>query len=355
MPKLAILHAPFSMRSAHATLGSETVAGLTAAGIPCEGHDLWPDWTARWLWHSRLPGRRRLFDAVAARYGLSRLSPVIARNDWIWVNGPGRPLDTGCAFEKGLLRAGKRYVFHFADDWFSVESLKALALARLPLADLVVVPTLPLRNRVLEFAPQARVLCLEEPIDIDRLAPTHPEGGGEPLLAWCGNPYNLKEVPNCAQALERVYREIPFRLRIITGQSRPEFSLPIPWEWHPYDFSREAALLAGAAAGLAPLLDTPYARCKGSYKVKTYQAAGLPVVASPVGHQALIVEHGRDGFLVRTEEEWVEALLTLLRDPAKVAAMGKAARHTAETRFSHAVLMPQWAAGLRQELGHVAD
>ena len=355
MPKLAILRAPFSMRSAHAIAGPETAAGLTAAGVQCEGHDLWPESAARWLWHSKIPGRRRLFDAVIARYGLWRLSSVVAENDWLWISGASRPLDSGCAFEKGLRRAGKKYIFHLLDDWFSVDSLRELALARLPLADLVVVPTPPLQRRVLEFAPQARVLCLEEPIDIDRLAPSQPAGGREPLLVWCGNPSNLKEVPNCAQALERVYREIPFRLRIITGQSRPAISLPIPWEWHPYESNSEAALLAGASAGLAPLLDTPYARCKGSYKVKTYLAAGLPVVASPVGHQAVIVEHGRAGFLVQTEEEWVEALLTLLRDPTRVEAMGKAARHTAETRFSHAVLMPQWAAGLRQELGHVAD
>ena len=353
MPKLAILRAPFSMRSGEAA-GPQSVAGLTAAGLPCEGGDLWPDAAARWLWHSKIPGRRRLFDAVAARYGLWRLSPVVARNDWIWISGASRPLDTACTFEKKLLRLGKRYVFQLLDDWFSVDSLRALALARLPLADLVVVPTPPLVGRVREFAPQARVLCLEEPIDIDRLAPTQPEGARLPLLAWSGNPNNLKEVPNCARALERVHREVPFQLRVISGQSRPAFSLPIPWEWHAYDASREAALLAGASAGLAPMLDTPYARCKGSYKVKTYLAAGLPVVASPVGHQAMIVEHGCEGFLVQTEDEWVEALLTLLRDPARAAAMGKAARHTAETRFSHAVLMPQWAAGLRQELGHVA-
>ena len=354
MPKLAILRLPFSLRSGELT-GPQTLAGLTAAGLPTAGYDLWPDWPVRWLWHSSIPGRRRIFNAVVARYGLWRLWPAIAETEWIWICGASRPLDTGCAFEKKLRRTGKRYIFQLVDDWFSVPFLRELALARLPLADLIVVNTPPLVDRVREFAPQAKILMLEDPIDVDRLAPPDLDAARKPLLAWSGNPNNLKEVPNCAAALERVYREVPFEFRIISGHKRPSLALPIPWEWHPYNAEREAELLAGASAGLAPMLDTPYARCKGSYKVKTYFAAGLPVVASPVGHQAMIVEHGRNGFLAETEDEWVEALLTLLRDPAKAAAMGKAARHTAETRFSHAVLMPQWAAGLRQELGHVAD
>jgi glycosyltransferase involved in cell wall biosynthesis len=354
MRELAILRAPFSMRSAHAIAGPKTVAGLTAAGIQCEGYDLWPEWIAKWLWHSRIPGRRRLFNAFAARYGLWRLSDVVRKNDWIWISGASRPHDARCAFERRLLRAGKTYIFHLLDDWFSVDGLRELALARLPLANLVVVPTSSLGTRVLEFAPATKVLRLEEPIDVDRFAPIHFEASREPMLVWCGNPNNLKEVPNCAHALERVYREVPFRLRIITGQARPALTLPVPWEWHAYDDNREAELMAGASAGLAPLLDTPYARCKGSYKVKTYLAAGLPPVASPVGHQANIVEHGCDGFLAETETDWVEALMTLLRDPERAATMGQAARQKAERQFSHAVLMPQWAEQLSNELGHVA-
>ena len=238
MPRLAILRPPFSMRSAHGIAGPETVAGLAAAGIQCEGHDLWPEWMAKWLWHSRIPGRRRLFDASAARYGLWRLSKAIRRNDWIWISGPSRPYDAGCAFERELLRAGMKYIFHLLDDWFSVDGLRELALARLPLANLVVVPTPPLKRRVLEFAPLAKVLCLEEPIDIDRLAPIRSQTLREPMLVWCGNPHNLKEVPNCAQALEHVYRKLPFRLRIICGRSRPALTLPVPWEWHAYDSTK---------------------------------------------------------------------------------------------------------------------
>jgi glycosyltransferase involved in cell wall biosynthesis len=76
-------------------------------------------------------------------------------------------------------------------------------------------------------------------------------------------------------------------------------------------------------------------------------ACGLPVIASPVGVNTEIVEHGVNGFLASTEAEWIEALRTLLSDAALRARMGEAGRRKVERDYSLQVWGPRVAQILR--------
>jgi glycosyltransferase involved in cell wall biosynthesis len=84
-------------------------------------------------------------------------------------------------------------------------------------------------------------------------------------------------------------------------------------------------------------------------KVLQYMAAGLPVIANPVGVHAEMVRHGETGFLAATPAEWAGAVAALVRDPLLRRRMGLAGRRRAETHFSVAVGAAQWA-DLLQEL-----
>jgi glycosyltransferase involved in cell wall biosynthesis len=95
--------------------------------------------------------------------------------------------------------------------------------------------------------------------------------------------------------------------------------------------------------GLMPLMDTPWARGKCGYKLIQYMACGLPVIASPVGVNREIVQHGVNGFLAETDSEWRTALSTLLGDPALRLTMGQAGRKMVEDRYSLQVWGPRVA------------
>jgi glycosyltransferase involved in cell wall biosynthesis len=64
------------------------------------------------------------------------------------------------------------------------------------------------------------------------------------------------------------------------------------------------------------------------------QAAGLPVVARATTGARTILRHGATGLLGETQGALVAATLALLDDPGRAAAMGKAAREGARSRFA---------------------
>lgn len=96
-----------------------------------------------------------------------------------------------------------------------------------------------------------------------------------------------------------------------------------------------------------PLTDTPWSRGKCGYKLIQYMAFGIPVIASPVGVNAEIVEHGVNGFLASSDAEWVEALQTLLQDPDLRARMAETGRRRVERDYSLQVSGPRVAQMLR--------
>jgi glycosyltransferase involved in cell wall biosynthesis len=85
---------------------------------------------------------------------------------------------------------------------------------------------------------------------------------------------------------------------------------------------------------VAPLVDSPFNRCKSDLKFLEYAACGLPVVLSRVTPYSLTVRHGEDGLLTDNDDEsWFRALESLALQPELRARLGAAARRRAETEF----------------------
>ena len=99
--------------------------------------------------------------------------------------------------------------------------------------------------------------------------------------------------------------------------------------------------------------DDFWSRGKCGLKVLQYMAAGLPVVAKPVGVQAELVRHGETGFLAATPAEWADAVGRSARDPELRRRMGWAGRRLVESRYSVPVGGRLWLGvldGLREQL-----
>jgi glycosyltransferase involved in cell wall biosynthesis len=63
-------------------------------------------------------------------------------------------------------------------------------------------------------------------------------------------------------------------------------------------------------------------------------AAGLPVVASPVGINSQMVTPGTNGYLAGSVEQWLEVFRKLGNDPELCLKMGQSGRRQAEQMYN---------------------
>ena len=110
----------------------------------------------------------------------------------------------------------------------------------------------------------------------------------------------------------------------------------------PWSEAAEAAAIAGADIGISWLPDDEWSLGKCGLKILQYMAAGLPVVANPVGVQRDLVHHGKTGFLAETVQQWTEAVSRLAREPELRRRMGQAGRQRAQKDFSVATGAARW-------------
>ena len=165
-------------------------------------------------------------------------------------------------------------------------------------------------------------------------------------IGWIGSPSTARYLRAVAPALANVCADARACVRLIGAGAAdlPGVSVDaIPWREET-----EVDEIRRCDVGIMPLPDEPWARCKCGFKLIQYMACGLPVVASPVGVNQQIVEHGVNGFLVQTHQEWLTALDTLRNDPALRARMGAAGRRKVETTYCLQVTASQYVRVLRQ-------
>lgn len=331
-------------------LNGKMARWLTRCGVPCVVKDIWSDFWAKTLFFSRLPYLYRFYRQGVAPFNCWLHLHQIQSCDVVWVGGTSLPIfDTSCWFEKKVIERGASLIYWMEDDWFSDPAMKESAEKRMELAHLVVAVTPTLLERIRDLYPNNSVILLEEAIDVERLAPRQLHARtAEPLVIAGGRPWSLEKLSMIDGVLKRVYQDIPFKLRIITGAERPNLNISIPWEWLPYDRREEAEHAAGAVAGLAPLENTVFNSCKGNYKVKTYMAMGIPPLTSSVGYNRQLIQHGETGFLLQSSMEWEEALRMLLKNPSMAQRIGTAARDAMTQRYSYEALMPVWAQALQR-------
>ena len=152
-------------------------------------------------------------------------------------------------------------------------------------------------------------------------------------LVWIGSSSTKKYLLQLIPALESLHGKVAnLRLKIIADFTVSISNLQVM----PVAWSREieARELASSHIGIAPLPDDPWTRGKCGLKVLQYMAAGLPVVASPCGVQAEIVQQGVSGLLAQSLDEWNSALVFLATDLALRIKMGEAAIQRVTRSFS---------------------
>jgi glycosyltransferase involved in cell wall biosynthesis len=277
-----------------------------------------PAWAAAAL-AARLPGviasyrsdvtlyQRELLSTVATLEGFGRSPRVLDVDDAIWLYRGGRAVAKRCA----LVICGNDYIAEHMGSW----------------------------------AP--RVAVLPTAVDTDRYRPIDDAAltPSEPVIGWMGTSSNFAYLTAIEPALAAVLEARPQSHLLIVSDRAPALpTLPADrWRFRRWTAEREVADLQSMAVGLMPLVDTPWARGKCSFKMLSYMACGVPVVVSPVGMNRDVLSRGQVGLAATTKANWVEALVALIDDLDARRAYGREGRRIVETAFSVRTLAPQLA------------
>lgn len=269
-------------------------------------------------------------------------------HDLVWIEKDALPWLPG-GIERALLGRSARYVldyddavFHHYDDHRSLLVRRLLGRKHDGLmrrASLVLAGNDYLAQRACA-AGAGRVQILPTVVDIDRFTDVSGRAPRQGALevVWIGQRSTGRYLQPLAPVMRRLDEAGVCRFTAI-GIDAAQFGLPmrsVPW-----DEAREASMLSKFDAGIMPLPDTPFERGKCGYKLIQYMACGLPVIASPVGVNARIVEHGLNGLLASDALAWQDALESLASDPALRRRMGGAGRMLVEREYCYQVTAPQ--------------
>ena len=157
---------------------------------------------------------------------------------------------------------------------------------------------------------------------------------GSITVGWTGSHSTLKYLEGILPVVKMLEREFPKQFRfVVIADRRPSFSLAslryLPW-------SRETEIkdLVQFDIGLMPLTDDIWSQGKCGLKALQYMALGIPTVASSIGVNNSILDHGVNGYLCSTEADWKISLTNLISNPALCRQMGRAAREKIINSYS---------------------
>jgi glycosyltransferase involved in cell wall biosynthesis len=253
--------------------------------------------------------------------------------------------------ERILARSGVPYVFDFDDAvWVRYVSPanSYLSYLRFPgktatlcrLARHVMAGNAYLRDYALRYNPHVTVVPTT--IDTERYRPLPPRNPGRPVIGWTGSYSTEQYLAIVRPALERLRARHDFKFVVVGGGTFTATGVEV--EHRPWRAATEVEDLADFDIGLMPLPDAEWERGKCGLKALQYMALGVPVLVSPVGVNTEIVEHGRNGLLAASPEEWDEQLARLLESPALRRTLGEAGRATVEAGYSALSQAPRVAA-----------
>ncbi|WP_319825145.1 glycosyltransferase family 4 protein [Thalassovita sp.] len=186
------------------------------------------------------------------------------------------------------------------------------------------------------IAEGGRAVTLEVAEDTNRIPMHAPHTNDGPVtIGWLGSPSTAKYLHLIQPALRRIAAQHPNLRWEVMGAG--EFQMEgVPWTATDWSLGSELQALARFDIGLMPLPAEDWAKGKSGGKARTYMAAGIVPVCSAIGYNLELVKDGQTGFLCGSDEEWTNALSTLIADPSLRQRIAENARAEVQIRFDPA-------------------
>jgi glycosyltransferase involved in cell wall biosynthesis len=252
------------------------------------------------------------------------------KNDVVWM--------------RKCLKLGKRVIFEFDDDYFSLPSwngtghlfkpVKTSFISALRTAPKITVTTERLKTVYQGMTKEITVL--PNSIDLVRLKESLETYPIKPRIinhvdqvdlktldgfriGWAGSATHKKDLEVVQDVLIRLARRYPSVRIFMLGAASDDIIHKIPRkqlfliEGVPVDWYLPILSCLGLHVGLAPLVNIDFNLSKSNLKLLEYMSVGAVPLASPVGEYFRTLEEGKDiGFLCSSHQDWELRLIQLM-------------------------------------------
>jgi len=275
---------------------------------------------------------RRIFDI----YRIRRFDIVYV---FMWVTPIGTSL-----FERLFRRWSKHLIFDVEDNVLIEKGNEINPMVKVLKSPVKTTYLIKFANHVITSSPFLNDYCVKlninksctyisSSVDTDRFLPKNSYSNDNKVtIGWTGTFSSKIYLDLLRNVLLELNKRVDFKLRII-GNFDYEFP-GIDLDLIQWSSEHEVQDLQAIDIGIYPLTQDEWVLGKSGLKAIQYMAFGLPTVATKVGTTPMIIEHMKNGWLVNTDEEWINALETLIRNPVIRQNMGKLARASVIDNYS---------------------
>ena len=220
---------------------------------------------------------------------------------------------------------GKRIIFDFDDRIYREEDCREANSPFhrfLTLSNTVIVSVPAMKNELEELVPEIKSKLVVIPTLIDlnriemekrnRIEKTRPKKS----IGWIGSSGGLPNLELIEESLFKLFRELNDNLDIFVVSDRPYIpkNRQLKVQNIQWSLNNEYRYFTWMDVTVMPLADNQRNRCKAGFKIIQSLAMGVPVVASAIGFNNEIIQHGRNGFLAKSADDFYTYIRRLLAD-----------------------------------------
>lgn len=169
----------------------------------------------------------------------------------------------------------------------------------------------------------------------------------EVTIGWLGggNKYQLRYLRLLKEPLKYLAKRYPIRFKMVSSECREvedefnnigckvNFGLDY---WAPLE--EIPGHISDFDIGVMPLTKEPFSNGKCAMKALEYMSMKIPVVASAVGENMYVINHGHNGLLASNTQEWINSLEMLVKSVSLRDYLGKNGRKFVEEMYSVGVI-----------------
>lgn len=247
-------------------------------------------------------------------------------------------------FEKKIAKSKAKFVFDFDDSIWLMDTSEGnkkfewlknpLKTAKnIALADRIFAGNAYLANYAKHY--NTNVALVPTTIDTDFHKPLNiSKTNNKVTIGWSGSITTIKHFEYALPYLTKLKNKYQDKIEFAVMGDPSYVNKELGIKGIPWNAESEVRVLNSFDIGIMPLPDDEWAKGKCGLKGLSYMACGVTTIMSPVGVNNDIIEHGVNGYLASTEEEWINYLSLLIEDTELRKRIGRNARNTVEEKYS---------------------